>query len=55
VLTFRLREGVEWHDGTPLTAADAAFTYERSGRTPFPVFDNVDNIETVETRDRTSK
>lgn len=26
-LTFRLREGVEWHDGEPLTAEDVAFTF----------------------------
>jgi peptide/nickel transport system substrate-binding protein len=27
-LIFVLREGVVWHDGAPLTAADAAFTFE---------------------------
>ena len=26
-LTFHLRPGVKWHDGTPFTAEDAAFTY----------------------------
>lgn len=26
--TFKLREGVRWHDGRPLTAADVAFTFE---------------------------
>lgn len=26
--TFRLREGVRWHDGRPLTAQDVAFTFE---------------------------
>jgi peptide/nickel transport system substrate-binding protein len=25
---FRLREGVKWHDGRPLTARDVAFTFE---------------------------
>lgn len=25
-VTFRLREGVKWHDGTPFTAADVAFS-----------------------------
>lgn len=25
---FTLREGVKWHDGTPLTAADVKFSYE---------------------------
>jgi peptide/nickel transport system substrate-binding protein len=27
-LIFALRDGVVWHDGTPLTAADAAFSFE---------------------------
>ena len=27
-LVFLLRDGVHWHDGAPLTAADAAFTFE---------------------------
>src|SRR5438105_13057871 len=26
-LTFRLREGVKWHDGKPFTAADVKCTY----------------------------
>jgi peptide/nickel transport system substrate-binding protein len=29
-LTFRLREGIHWHDGTPTTAHDVAFTYQRA-------------------------
>ncbi len=27
VWTFKIREGVKWHDGTPLTARDVAFTF----------------------------
>lgn len=27
-VTWRLREGVTWHDGEPFTSADVAFTYE---------------------------
>ena len=27
--TFRLREDVRWHDGTPFTAQDVAFTFDR--------------------------
>src|SRR5438067_11574763 len=27
-LTFRLREGVKWHDGKPFTAADVKCTYD---------------------------
>ncbi len=28
-LTFRLRDDIRWHDGTPTTAADVAFTFRR--------------------------
>lgn len=37
-LTFRLRRDVRWHDGTPTTARDVAFTYVRATdpRTLFP-------------------
>ncbi|MGD2279479.1 MAG: ABC transporter substrate-binding protein, partial [Candidatus Omnitrophota bacterium] len=27
-ITFHLREGVRWHDGSPFTAEDVRFTYE---------------------------
>ncbi len=27
VITFRLHEGIRWHDGEPLSSADAAFTF----------------------------
>ncbi len=27
-ITYRLREGVRWHDGSPLTASDVAFSFE---------------------------
>ncbi|MSQ15011.1 MAG: hypothetical protein EXR50_04005 [Dehalococcoidia bacterium] len=26
--TFKIRDGVKWHDGTPVTSEDARFTYE---------------------------
>lgn len=29
-LTFRIREGVTWHDGTPVTVDDVIWTYEMS-------------------------
>ena len=29
-LSFRVREGVTWHDGTPVTADDVVWTYEMS-------------------------
>ncbi len=27
-ITFKLREGLKWHDGTPLTSKDVAFTFQ---------------------------
>lgn len=33
-LSFRLRQGVLWHDGQPLTAADVIYTYEAWSRLP---------------------
>lgn len=51
-VTFRLREGVSWHDGKPFTAADVAFSalevwkkLQNLGRVVFK------NLETVETPD----
>ncbi len=29
-VTFRLRDDLTWHDGTPVTARDVAFTFERA-------------------------
>ena len=29
VVTFRLRDGVVWHDGTPVTAEDVRFSFEK--------------------------
>lgn len=33
-LTFTIREGVTWSDGTPMTAADVAFTFQKLKDTP---------------------
>lgn len=37
-VTIRLRRGVRWHDGVPLTAADVAFTYRFMAERPHPRF-----------------
>jgi len=39
MLTLTLRDGVRWHDGQPLTAADVAFTFEAiyDQRVPSPL------------------
>src|ERR1700738_4522812 len=31
---FRLREGVTWHDGSPFTADDVVFTFQRARNVP---------------------
>ena len=31
---FKLRQGVKWHDGTPFTADDVVFTFERAPQVP---------------------
>ncbi len=48
-VTFRLREGVKWHDGTPFTAADVAFSalevwkpLQNLGRVVFKALDKVE-------------
>ncbi len=35
-LTFNLRDGISWHDGKPVTAADVAFTYGLMQDDSFP-------------------
>ena len=54
-LTFTLRGGVRWHDGTPTTARDAAFTLRRARdpRTGYPRSSDLaclDAIEAVDAR-----
>jgi len=35
-LTFRLREGLTWHDGRPVTARDVAFTFTAMAHPEYP-------------------
>jgi ABC-type transport system substrate-binding protein len=54
-VTFKLREGVRFHDGTPLDAAAVKFTVERlidRERTPTnrPLWDVVDGVDVIDTR-----
>jgi peptide/nickel transport system substrate-binding protein len=48
-LTFHLRQDVRWHDGTPTTAHDVLFTYERA-REPATAFPNANAFELYERR-----
>ncbi|MCE9659072.1 MAG: ABC transporter substrate-binding protein [Burkholderiales bacterium] len=52
-VTFKLRDGVKWHDGAPFTSADVKYTFEEilkkhhpRGRATFA------NLESVETPDK---
>lgn len=49
-VTIRLRRGVRWHDGRPLTAADVAFTFGFVARRFHPRFTpQLGNVEQVAT------
>jgi peptide/nickel transport system substrate-binding protein len=53
-VTFRLREGVRWHDGTPVTADDVVFTVGKvrepavENKTYGPLFRDLDSIEALD-------
>jgi peptide/nickel transport system substrate-binding protein len=51
--TYRLREGVRWHDGRPVTSADVKFTYEiiMDPKVNVESREGWDRIEAVETPD----
>lgn len=53
--TFKLHEGVKFHDGTPLTSADVKATYDRLRNPPQGVVSNrkatFSDIDTIETPD----
>lgn len=50
--TFKLREGVQWHDGEPFTSADVKFTMEEAIMKLHPRSDNFNSvIESIEAPD----
>ncbi|RMF78615.1 MAG: ABC transporter substrate-binding protein [Chloroflexi bacterium] len=51
--TFNLRQGVTFHDGTPFTSADVAFTFNRllDEELGSPALDLLSSIESIETPD----
>jgi peptide/nickel transport system substrate-binding protein len=53
VYTFHLHQGVKWHDGTPLTADDVKFSYDRakSGTPPNPHKDYWAPVQSVDVVD----
>lgn len=51
-VTLRLADGVRWHDGVPLSAADVAFSFEYFADRPHPRFTpQLSAIETIEVVD----
>lgn len=52
--TFKIRQGVQWSDGQPVTAEDAAYTYNRMMTDPAAATANgnfVENFESVQAKD----
>ena len=54
-VTWTLREGLRWSDGSPMTAADVAFTWrycanEATGCARAGAFDGVDSVQAVDER-----
>jgi len=54
IITFHLRRGVQWHDGTEFTSADVLFTYETvtDPKTPTPYGSNYGPVKSVIATDR---
>lgn len=55
VATFRLRDGLRWHDGAPLTSADVRFAFEQdraapSGSEERSVAERIDRVDVVDDR-----
>ena len=56
VAEFRLRPGIRWQDGEPVTAADAFFAFEQDQRSPPGsearwIADHVERVEVLSERD----
>lgn len=49
--TFKLREGVKWHDGEALTSEDVVFSYEYENKYPPVSLPNFSSIKSVEAPD----
>ena len=52
-VTFRLRDGVRWHDGKPFTANDVLFTHALMvhPKTPTPYREDFEQVQTIEVVD----
>ncbi|MFN8440994.1 MAG: ABC transporter substrate-binding protein [Caldilineaceae bacterium] len=53
IWTFKLRDGIKWSDGTPVTSADFKFTYDAvaSDKVETPRKANLDGIKSIEAPD----
>jgi len=53
IIRFTLRDGVRWHDGSPFTSADVAFTYRAimNEKVASPRRSDFDLVESLETPD----
>jgi peptide/nickel transport system substrate-binding protein len=56
IYTFKLRQGVKWHDGEPLTADDVVFTFKRlmDPKTGYPYSTQVESFADVKAIDPTT-
>ncbi|MDD5092734.1 MAG: peptide-binding protein [Candidatus Wallbacteria bacterium] len=52
-ISFRLRKGIQWHDGAPFTAEDVRFTFDKivDPAIECPDRDYYESFETIEVRD----
>jgi len=53
-ITFKLRKGIKWHDGMPLTSADVKFSYELiiDKNVNSPRYSDFEKIAKIETPDK---